>query len=519
MRDYNAGYFVKLIALFVMYYFSARFGLRVDAVSGFATLVWLPTGISLAFLLLFGMRFWPAITLGAFLANLNTGAPFIAALGIGVGNTLEAIVATYLLKRVAKFEAELNRVNDVIFLVILAAGFSTAISATIGVTSLLLTNVIDTSHYSATWTAWWGGDMISDLVIAPFILVWATRPWLNRDIKYWGEFISLLLITAFICLTIFGTPNDMANASVFRTYLVFPPLIWLALRMGPREAVTGVLLVTSITTWGTAKGYGPFAVDTVSNSLRYLQGFMAVVSVTTMLLVAAICERKKLESKKDEFISIAGHELKTPLTSIKALSQALQLRFERQGDMQSSGYLNRVNMQINKLTRLVVELLDVTKMNEGKLILRKEKFDMRKLIDEIVEDMVETSNRNIIIKGRANSAVVADKDRVAQIITNLLANAIRHSSENENIIIKIAKKPRFLNVSVQDFGDGITKSEQSRIFERFYQIENPKRNNSGSMGLGLYIAKEIVDGHGGQIWVDSQKDKGSTFSFSLPSKV
>src|SRR5437879_6083404 len=155
------GYFSyvgAILTLFAIYFSTARLGLSLDAVSRFATLVWLPSGMALAALLLFGYRLWPGILIGAFLVNLFNGAPLVVAVGIGIGNTLEALVGTYLLKRKG-FSHSLDRLRDVLVLVLLAIPVSALISATIGVSSLFLGKVIAFSSYYPTWQAWWVGDM------------------------------------------------------------------------------------------------------------------------------------------------------------------------------------------------------------------------------------------------------------------------------------------------------------------------------------------------------------------------
>src|SRR5947199_7367290 len=162
------AYLGDILALFAIYFTTARLGLSLNAVSGFATLVWLPSGIAVAALLLFGYRLWPGILLGAFLVNLFNGAPAFVALGIGLGNTLEALVGTYLLKRTG-FSLALDRLRDVLVLVLLAMPLSAMVSATIGVSSLFLGKVVTFASYYPTWRAWWIGAVVSILMVTPFL--------------------------------------------------------------------------------------------------------------------------------------------------------------------------------------------------------------------------------------------------------------------------------------------------------------------------------------------------------------
>src|SRR5215216_1374328 len=163
---------IAIVAL--AYILVARIGLQLDAVGGFATLVWPASGIALAALLLLGFRLWPAVAIGAFAVNYSTGAPLFAALGIAAGNTAEAIVGAYLVTRVPGFRKSLDRVRDMVAMIILAAGLSTLVAATVGVTTLVAAKVIASSSYGETWKAWWVGDAIGDLLVAPLILVWAS---------------------------------------------------------------------------------------------------------------------------------------------------------------------------------------------------------------------------------------------------------------------------------------------------------------------------------------------------------
>src|SRR5439155_2510273 len=164
-------YLAALLALTSIYAGAARTGLMLDAIAGFATLVWAPTGIALAALLLFGYRLWPAVFVGAFAVNLWTGAPMLAALGIAVGNTLEAVAGAFALRRIPGFRLALDRLEDVASLIVVAAGVCTTISASIGVASLALAGTIGPSQISVTWRAWWLGDFVGALVVAPFLLV------------------------------------------------------------------------------------------------------------------------------------------------------------------------------------------------------------------------------------------------------------------------------------------------------------------------------------------------------------
>jgi two-component system OmpR family sensor kinase len=223
-----------------------------------------------------------------------------------------------------------------------------------------------------------------------------------------------------------------------------------------------------------------------------------------------------LVDEKDEFISIASHELKTPLTSIKAFAQILERTFTQKGDTQSQAYLHRMNIQINRLSNLVMDLLDVTKIQAGKVSLRKEQFDINTLIDEVIADVSPATKHIIKRKGHAQVIVTADPGRIDQVLTNFLSNAIKYSPGNAEIIVHLEIRKNTVVVGVQDFGVGVPKEEVDKIFDRFYQVKKNRVRHDPSLGLGLYISSEIIARHHGKIWVESTENNGSTFYFSLP---
>ena len=197
---------MRIAAIAILYVLAARAGLQLDAISGFATLVWPPTGIALAALLLGGYGLWPGVFLGAVVANILTGAPLLVAVGIGVGNTLEAVFGAYALRRIPGLRVSLDRVPDATALIFLSAALSPIIAATIGVTSLYLGGVVARDALAATWRAWWLGDAIGAVLVAPMVLVWATRPAGIPPARRLMEAIGLTLAVIVACLLIFVVP-------------------------------------------------------------------------------------------------------------------------------------------------------------------------------------------------------------------------------------------------------------------------------------------------------------------------
>ncbi len=234
-------------------------------------------------------------------------------------------------------------------------------------------------------------------------------------------------------------------------------------------------------------------------------------------VVIEITDRKKLEQQKDEFIAVASHELRTPVTSIKAYTQLLQKLFRKKGDLQSVELLTKMDGQINKLINLIADLLDVSKMQAGKLQLRLNDFNFNELVSEIVDEIQQTTTYHTIRTELTEGTMVyADRDRIEQVLTNLLTNAVKYSPQADTIIVKTHVEKETITLSVQDFGLGIPKEKQAKVFERFYRVEGRTETIYPGLGLGLYISSEIISRHGGTIWVESGEGKGSTFCFTLP---
>src|SRR6266566_7533397 len=230
-----------------------------------------------------------------------------------------------------------------------------------------------------------------------------------------------------------------------------------------------------------------------------------------------ITERKELEQRKDEFISMASHELKTPVTSLKGFTHLLRRRLAKQGDGQALHFLDRIEAQLNKLTKLISDLLDVTKMQTGKLEFREERFSLDELVRETLENLQGTTETHRFrLEEVRNAQVFGDKDRLGQVLINLLTNAIKYSPQADAIIVRVSTDEHGAIVCVQDFGIGIAETHQEKIFERFYQVNDATEKTFSGLGIGLYISNEIVRRHHGRLWVKSAKGAGATFYVSLP---
>jgi PAS domain S-box-containing protein len=229
-------------------------------------------------------------------------------------------------------------------------------------------------------------------------------------------------------------------------------------------------------------------------------------------------ERIEVDKKKDEFISIASHELKTPVTSLKAYTQILQSTFDDGNNPQAVEMLSKMDKQIDKLTKLIVDLLDVTKIDKGEMIFEMEEFDFNEMVKEIAEEMQRTTKTHqIVLDLNPCDPVKGDRNRIGQVIVNFISNAIKYSPDSDGIVIKTSCENNKVKLSVLDKGIGIPAGEQEHIFRRFFRVSGKSSYTFPGMGLGLFISSEIIKRHKGRIFFDSKEGEGSAFSFEIDS--
>lgn len=245
------------------------------------------------------------------------------------------------------------------------------------------------------------------------------------------------------------------------------------------------------------------------------------VNSTEAILLAFedVTERRQLEKQKDDFIGIVSHELKTPLTSIKAFAQLLERNLNESKNEKGALYLSKMTDQMERLSQLMASFVNVYKIQNGKLTLHKVNFKIDELINTTLSDFKYTTRSHIVeYKSKSKSTIHADKGRITQVLVNLISNAIKYSPDAKKIIVHAMENKNKVIISVQDFGMGIPKEEQGKVFDRFFRVKGKKENGISGLGLGLFISSEIISQHKGKIWVESIEGKGSTFHFSLPIK-
>jgi TolB-like protein/integral membrane sensor domain MASE1/class 3 adenylate cyclase/Flp pilus assembly protein TadD len=320
--------------LTVIYFISGKLGLMLASLHANASPVWPPAGIALAALLLLGYRAWPAIFVGAFLVNLTTAGNIATSLVIATGNTLEALVGTWLVNRFAGSTNVFDRPQGV-FKFALSAAISTIISPVFGVTGLALAGFADWSNYGVIWLTWWLGDATGDLVFTPLILLWSVASKQRWNKKEAAEVGALLLLLVVLSGVAFGGWPAVSGQNYPIAFICGSVVIWMAFRFTQRETATGIFILSAIAVWGTLHGFGSFVRETENQSLLTLQWWMAVLTITAMAVSAGMAERRRVEEElqqqkaavetasgtKDHF---HAHELRTPLTPVISTLESLE---------------------------------------------------------------------------------------------------------------------------------------------------------------------------------------------------
>jgi len=317
-----------LAALAVVYFVAGKLGLKLASVNASATAVWPCTGIALAALLILGYRVWPAILTGAFLVNLTTAGSFATSFGIAIGNTLEGVAGCYLVNRFAGGQRAFERPQNIFKFTLLAGMISTALSATMGVTTLVLAGFASWSKYGVIWSTWWLGDAVGAVVVTPLLILWWQNPrfhWTRRQLLELTFLFLGLFSTGWV---VFGERFHATLKNYPFEYLCIPFLTWAAFRFGRRKAATAICVLAAIATWGTVRGFGPFARESQNTSLLLLQLFMGIMAVTGLVLAAEVTEHMRAEEHVRELVVT---DPLTGLANYRRLREVLDAEIKRFG--------------------------------------------------------------------------------------------------------------------------------------------------------------------------------------------
>jgi signal transduction histidine kinase len=484
------GYIARLVLLVALYYGAAHVGYALGFAGPVAAILWLPVGVGVAFLYLEGPRFWPGVLIGDLLANNYSALPVGSAIGQTFGNLLEVLVAALLLRRLVRRGSPLDGVGGLARM-LLAIATGTAVSATVGCVSLWLGDVISTKAMPSVWRTWWLGDSSGALIVVPLALA-SVRP-LRRDWNRRRALEAVVLIAALSGL------NELAMHQGSRlTYVVFPALIWAALRFGQRGATVAVAITTAFTVWGTSHYMGAFVSHSLSRSDLSTQLYIAVAALSTFCLAALVSERegfaKRLTASRARLVVAADTERR---------------RLERNLHDGVQGRLAAL------LVRLAVESEQVhTHPDEAGPALLEAQSQVSQAIEELrelahgiqprlltdfglakaVESLAQHSQIPIDVLERPVARFdVATEATAYYVLAEALTNAQKHAHAS-SIRVRARAKAGFLQIEVID--DGIGGADER--------------------GFGLEGLRDRVEASGGRFEIDSRPGRGTRIAAQIP---
>jgi signal transduction histidine kinase len=535
-RTHALRYVAKIVIVTAFYFGAAQIGFLLTALHGVVSLFWPPSGIALAILLRFGGDLWPGIALGAFLVNAAQGQALGFLVAAACGNTLEAFLGVYLLRRYVGFHIALDRTVDGLGLILLAAGLSTMVSATIGVFGLCLTGRAAWTEYGNLWVVWWLGDAVGILGWTPVLLTWSAKLVIKFSMRQAIELTAWLVLLLTIGVITFQGRLIQSDFSL--AFLPFPVLMWAALRLGQRAAVTGSLLITGLAVLRILTEPGPFPTQSVTENLIILWLYIGITAGTALLLAATVVERREGETRiarlnaelqsraadleaankeLDAYNASISHDLRGPLSNILSLTTVILEKDLSQMQPSVVELLRHTQVSARQMERLVRDLLAFSRT--GHQPLYKEPVIPSDLVREVLRELGNPYN------GRSNGTLElvigdlppceADPNLLKQVYTNLLSNALKFTRQRDTKRIEIGFLPNHDKGAyfVRDNGVGFDMKRSQRLFTPFQRLHSdPQYEGSG---IGLSLVKRIVERHGGHIWVEASPDNGATFFFTL----
>ncbi|UPK39370.1 MASE1 domain-containing protein [Bradyrhizobium sp. 186] len=528
-----------LVAIGVIYFVLAKGGLTLASIHPSATPIWPPTGVALAAVLLWGYRTWPAIFIAAMIANATTAGSVATAIAIATGNTLEAVVGAYLVNRWSSGCNTFSRPNSVAKFALICIVIATPISASIGLTSLAAAGYIDRTNFVNAWVTWWLGDVTGALVITPVIVLWASSHDHAFNRNEFLETVGVLATAAVVGLIAYSPLIEQTPSRDPLGFLAILPMLWAALRRGPRDTATVALVLAGITIWGTLTGGGPFTTADLNVSFLLVLMFLISITVPSLLLSADVEVRKKgeeslrraqieLERKvaertqelelanaaKSRFLAMASHDLRQPLHALGLFVAQLRMPL-RSGERTRT--IELVDATRKEMDEMLNSLLDMSRLDAGILIPTITEFPIARLLQKIETTFDQaTQETGLRLRVRRSDAWVrSDAMLLERILLNLVSNAVRYTLRG-GIIVGCRRRGQMLRIEVWDSGPGIPEDQKQNIFGEFFQLAARDRNRYGSMGLGLAIVDRLRLLLNHPIDLASTVGRGSRFAILVP---
>jgi signal transduction histidine kinase len=535
---------IRTIALAAAYFFAGKLGLMLPHVHASVSPVWPASGVALAALLIWGVEFWPAVFIGAFLVNLTVPHAswtlrIFQASGIGLANTLEAAAGAWLVNRFANGCKAFRRASDVFRYIFLAGSLATAIGATLGTLTLLSCGLLEKRIYGSVWLTWWMGDMVGVVLVAPFILIWtATRTMrfgFNRSVEALVLLISILVVSALNFSDMFQNGDKHSPLA----FLFFPFLAWAAVRFEARGAVAFVAVICCLAVNGTLHGLGAFAVGP-NGSLLMLQMFICVATLSALVLAAAVAERKtaeeqvrqlnsELEARVRErtaqlegtnkeleaFCYSVSHDLRAPLRTIRGFSEVLMELYKPHLDARGQDYLRRTCDAGLQMDKLIEDLLKLSRVSRSEI--QHADINLSAIAQDIAFELKRTEpTRKVEFLITPDIGTKGDERLLRLVIDNLLRNAWKFTQKRPEARIEFGRSngessPFF----VRDNGIGFDMAYAGKLFGVFQRLHSA--TEFAGSGVGLAIVQRVINKHGGRVWAEAKVNSGATFYFTLPA--
>ncbi len=528
-----------LVAIGVIYFALAKGGLALASIHPSATPIWPPTGVALAAVLLWGYRTWPAIFTAAVIVNATTAGSVATAIAIATGNSLEAVVGAYLINRWSSGCNTFSTPNSVAKFALICFVIATPISASIGLTSLATAGYIERTNFANAWVTWWLGDVTGALVIAPVIVLWASSHYHAFNRNEFLETVGVLATAAAVGLIAFSPLIEQTPSRDPLGFLAILPMLWAALRRGPRDTATVALVLAGITIWGTLTGGGPFTTADLNVSFLLVLMFLISITVPSLLLSADVDVRKKAEESlrraqidlerkvaertqelelanaaKSRFLAMASHDLRQPLHALGLFVAQLRTPL-KSGERTKT--IERVDATRKEMDEMFNSLLDISRLDAGILTPKITEFPIARLLQKIETRFDQaTREKGLRLRVRRSDAWVrSDAMLLERILLNLVSNAVRYTLRG-GIIVGCRRRGEMLRIEVWDSGPGIPEDQKQNIFGEFFQLPAPERSRYGGLGLGLAIVDRLRLLLNHQIDLASTVGRGSRFAILVP---
>lgn len=535
----SISYAGGLVAIGAIYFALAKGGLALASIHPSATPIWPPTGVALAAVLLQGYRIWPAIFTAAMVANATTAGSVATSIAIATGNSLEAVVGAYLINRWSGGCNTFSTPNSVAKFALICVAIASPISASIGLTSLATVGYIEPKNFADAWITWWLGDATGALVIAPAIVLWAAGHHHAFSRNEFLETVGVLATAAVVGLIAFSPLIEQTPGRDPLGFLAILPMLWAALRRGPRDTATVALVLAGTTIWGTLMGGGPFTSGDLNSSFLLVLMFLISIAVPSLLLSADVEVRKKAEESlrraqielerkvaertqelelanaaKSRFLAMASHDLRQPLHALGLFVAQLRTPLSSR---ERTKTIERVDAARKELDEMFNSLLDISRLDAGMLTPKITEFPIAHLLQKIERTFNQaTREKGLQLRiRRSNAWVRSDPMLLERILLNLVSNAVRYTLRG-GIIVGCRRRGETLRIEVWDTGPGIPEDQKQNIFGEFFQVPGQERNRSGGLGLGLAIVDGLRLLLDHRIDLASRVGRGSRFAIELP---